>query len=59
MSLVPCRECGREVSTKATTCPHCGEVEWVARQAATAHWDEDKVAAWLRRSFWSDTWAGV
>jgi ribosomal protein L37E len=24
MSLVPCRECGREVSTEAQTCPQCG-----------------------------------
>lgn len=24
MSLVPCRECGREVSDQAMQCPHCG-----------------------------------
>lgn len=24
MSLVKCRECGKEVSTEAKTCPHCG-----------------------------------
>src|SRR5262245_4266784 len=24
MSLKACRECGLEVSTEATTCPHCG-----------------------------------
>ena len=24
MSLVRCRECGRDVSTEAVTCPHCG-----------------------------------
>ena len=24
MSLIPCPECGREVSTKAEACPHCG-----------------------------------
>jgi hypothetical protein len=24
MSLVPCRECGAQVSTAAETCPHCG-----------------------------------
>lgn len=24
MALKPCRECGREVSTEALTCPHCG-----------------------------------
>src|SRR5690349_15636065 len=24
MALVSCRECGRQVSTEASTCPHCG-----------------------------------
>lgn len=24
MALVPCRECGQQVSTEAKTCPHCG-----------------------------------
>jgi hypothetical protein len=24
MALKPCRECGAEISTAATTCPHCG-----------------------------------
>lgn len=24
MALVECRECGKEVSTEAKTCPHCG-----------------------------------
>jgi hypothetical protein len=24
MALVKCRECGNEVSTEATACPHCG-----------------------------------
>ena len=24
MSLTKCKECGGAVSTKATTCPHCG-----------------------------------
>lgn len=24
MALIKCSECGREVSDKATTCPHCG-----------------------------------
>jgi hypothetical protein len=24
MALKPCRECGRQVSTSAETCPHCG-----------------------------------
>ncbi len=24
MALIRCSECGREVSTMATSCPHCG-----------------------------------
>lgn len=24
MALENCKECGKEISTKATTCPHCG-----------------------------------
>lgn len=24
MALIPCKECGKEVSSKARTCPHCG-----------------------------------
>ena len=24
MSLIECKECGKEVSSKATTCPNCG-----------------------------------
>lgn len=24
MPLKPCRECGNQVSTEATKCPHCG-----------------------------------
>ena len=24
MALIKCKECGREISGKATTCPHCG-----------------------------------
>ncbi len=25
MAMKPCKECGREISTEATTCPHCGK----------------------------------
>lgn len=25
-NLKPCKTCGREVSTNASKCPHCGEV---------------------------------
>ncbi len=27
MVLVPCRECGKQISTEAPTCPHCGVPE--------------------------------
>src|SRR5689334_14300460 len=25
MAMKPCKECGHEISTEATTCPHCGK----------------------------------
>ena len=31
MSLKPCRECKKEVSNKAKTCPHCG-IKWPGRK---------------------------
>jgi hypothetical protein len=24
MALIPCRECGKDISTEAAACPHCG-----------------------------------
>jgi hypothetical protein len=24
MALIPCKECGKEISDKAVMCPHCG-----------------------------------
>jgi RNA polymerase subunit RPABC4/transcription elongation factor Spt4 len=33
MSLVPCKECGTEISTKAKACPKCG-----AKVARTKWW---------------------
>ena len=24
MALIPCRECGKEISSEAAKCPHCG-----------------------------------
>lgn len=41
MALAPCRECGREISTEAAACPHCG-----APAAAAAGQTDRKVAAW-------------
>jgi hypothetical protein len=37
MALVKCRECGKEISTTAATCPHCG----VANPAGTRVVDPD------------------
>src|SRR5437016_4720018 len=34
MPLAACRECGHDVSTEATSCPHCGVPSPSARQAA-------------------------
>lgn len=28
MSIILCPECGREVSSRARTCPHCGFAVW-------------------------------
>ncbi|MEJ5331107.1 MAG: zinc ribbon domain-containing protein [Desulfobaccales bacterium] len=36
MSLTPCRECGREISTEAISCPHCGAP--VSPRAARLFW---------------------
>jgi hypothetical protein len=34
MALKPCKECGKEVSTSAKTCPHCGVKEPVVNTVA-------------------------
>lgn len=36
MALVPCRECRREVSTEAVSCPHCGVTDPSGAAAAAA-----------------------
>ncbi len=36
MALAQCRECGREVSTEATSCPHCGVPRPTATTAQSA-----------------------
>jgi RNA polymerase subunit RPABC4/transcription elongation factor Spt4 len=33
MALKPCSECGREISTEAKTCPHCGKKDPTGRPA--------------------------
>jgi hypothetical protein len=34
MALKPCKECNREVSTEARTCPHCGKNDPTGRRAS-------------------------
>ena len=36
MALIPCPDCGRQVSTEATACPECGRPIRLPRAAATA-----------------------
>lgn len=36
MPLQPCRECGKEVSTEAAACPHCGAA--APARAKTGDW---------------------
>ena len=36
MALALCRECGRDVSTEASSCPHCGVPNPSAEKAGTA-----------------------
>jgi hypothetical protein len=33
MALKPCKECGKEISTEAKNCPHCGKKDPTGRQA--------------------------
>lgn len=37
MALVKCRECGKDVSSEATTCPHCG-VSLQERESGCFRW---------------------
>ena len=34
MALVPCRECGNEISTEAPSCPRCGVINPVVAEPA-------------------------
>src|SRR5690349_17714325 len=38
MALKPCKECGREVSTDARACPHCGKEKPTARGSTMGGW---------------------
>lgn len=32
MALIKCKECGKEISTQAASCPHCGAVRFVPKE---------------------------
>lgn len=34
MALIKCKECGKEISTQAASCPHCGAVRFVPKTKA-------------------------
>jgi hypothetical protein len=57
MPLIPCPECGREVSTEATTCPACGfPVAEKAAAPAPAPVRPDELLAEVRPSWWRYFW---
>jgi RNA polymerase subunit RPABC4/transcription elongation factor Spt4 len=35
LALVACKECGKRVSSKANTCPNCGNPLWIKK---TTNW---------------------
>lgn len=49
MALVACRECGKEVSTEAKTCPHCGTSKPAMQPKVTQPVDETVKAAGSRK----------
>lgn len=54
MALIECPECGKQVSTAATTCPSCGFP--VAAQMAPAQPAHDTLLAEVRPSWWRFFW---
>ena len=38
MSLIKCRECGKEISDKAKSCPHCGSPTFFAEEENKDNW---------------------
>lgn len=38
MAIKPCRECGKEVSTEAQSCPHCGCAQPVKKSISALGW---------------------
>jgi len=61
MALQPCRECGRHVSTKAATCPHCGVPSPASSVPLNAPGPTSTGATVLRWIFvlWTLLWGGM
>lgn len=55
MALIPCAECGRQISDRATACPNCGAPPRAARTAAAWHTAQASRLG-ERRKF--DPWVG-
>ena len=50
MALIACQECGKEISTEALICPHCGRPNKKAQRAAIrtpVFWKLVQVAGFL------------
>jgi len=62
MALINCPECGKQVSTAANTCPHCGYPvaenlpEIQAKAATSPALDPTTVLAEIRPSWWGFFW---
>src|SRR4051812_44943657 len=58
MSLKNCRECGRDVSSSAATCPHCGAPDaWISSEALEDVEMERRIDANWRPYLWT-YWIG-
>ena len=47
MSMIKCTECGKEISDKATACPHCGcpmtEILSATKEEENLHYECDSI----------------
>ncbi len=48
MALIKCRECGKEISGQAHTCPNCGNpIRPVVIEQTSKRWKKVKLLSWL------------
>lgn len=52
MALVDCPECGKQVSTRATACPHCGFPFSRGMAASPVPGGERGPSRWTDPGFW-------